>query len=76
MATPHFVMASSTFCLIAGGGIVSKIWMLEYGGASKVRKAIYMGTPFQGSMNVFGTLSDGWGDFINRRVALSFPALY
>jgi pimeloyl-ACP methyl ester carboxylesterase len=59
-----------------GGGIVSKIWMLEYGGASKVRKAIYMGTPFQGSMNVFGTLSDGWGDFINRRVALSFPALY
>lgn len=67
------------------GGIVSKLWMLKEGGSAHVHKAIYMGTPFQGSMNVFETLSDGWGDFTNfiagglptvRRVALSFPALY
>ncbi|QOZ36480.1 hypothetical protein [Bradyrhizobium sp. CCBAU 53421] len=67
------------------GGIVSKLWMVKEGGAARVHKAIYMGTPFQGSMNAFETLSDGWGDFTNfiagglptvRRVALSFPALY
>jgi pimeloyl-ACP methyl ester carboxylesterase len=47
------------------GGIVAKIWMLEYGGANKVHKAIFLGTPFQGSMNSFATLSNGWGGFAN-----------
>jgi pimeloyl-ACP methyl ester carboxylesterase len=67
------------------GGIVAKIWLTEYGGAAKVRKVIYLGTPFQGSQNAFGTLSDGWGPFANllaggietmRRVMLSFPSIY
>ena len=67
------------------GGLVAKIWMLNHGGATRVHKAIFMGTPFQGSMNVFGILSEGWGEFVNyiagglqtvRRVALSFPSVY
>jgi pimeloyl-ACP methyl ester carboxylesterase len=67
------------------GGLVAKIWMLGRGGAARVNKAIYMGTPFRGSMNAFATLSDGWGAFANfmaggistvRRVTLSFPSIY
>jgi pimeloyl-ACP methyl ester carboxylesterase len=67
------------------GGIVAKLWMLEHGGAPCVRKVIYLGTPFQGSMNVLGTLTDGWGIFKNhiaggidliRNTMLSFPAAY
>jgi pimeloyl-ACP methyl ester carboxylesterase len=67
------------------GGIVAKIWMLEYGGARRVQKAIYLGTPFRGSMNSLGTLTDGWGIFKNyiaggidviRNTIFSFPAIY
>lgn len=67
------------------GGLVTRIWMIDHGGASKLNKVIYMGTPFQGSMNAFATLSDGWGRFANfiagglptvRRVTLSFPSIY
>jgi pimeloyl-ACP methyl ester carboxylesterase len=67
------------------GGLVTKIWMLDHGGATRVNKAIYLGTPFQGSMNAFATLSGGWGSFANfvagglsavRRVTLSFSSIY
>jgi pimeloyl-ACP methyl ester carboxylesterase len=67
------------------GGIVAKVWMLEYGGARRVHKAIYLGTPFHGSMNSLGTLTEGWGSFLNyivggidtiRNTILSFPAVY
>jgi pimeloyl-ACP methyl ester carboxylesterase len=67
------------------GGIVAKVWMLEHGGSQRVRKVIYLGTPFQGSMNVLGTLTDGWGIFQNRiaggidlirNTMLSFPAAF
>ncbi|WP_316224613.1 MULTISPECIES: lipase/acyltransferase domain-containing protein [unclassified Bradyrhizobium] len=67
------------------GGLVTKIWLINYGGAARVNKVIYMGTPFQGSMNAFATLSDGWGAFANfmagglatvRRVTFSFPSIY
>jgi pimeloyl-ACP methyl ester carboxylesterase len=67
------------------GGIVAKVWMLEHGGAQRVRKVIYLGTPFQGSMNSLGTLTEGWGIFQNRiaggidlirNTMLSFPAAY
>jgi pimeloyl-ACP methyl ester carboxylesterase len=40
------------------GGIVTNIWALDEGGASRLHKDIYMGTPFQGSMNAFDTLSE------------------
>lgn len=67
------------------GGIVARIWMLQHGGAQRVRKAIYLGTPFQGSMNALAILSSGWGTFLNyvaggidliRSTVLSFPSLY
>lgn len=80
-------LTNSQFDIVAHsmGGIVTRIWMLEHGGSSRVRKAIYLGTPFQGSMNALATLSEGWGDFKNhiaggidlvRRTMLSFPAAY
>jgi pimeloyl-ACP methyl ester carboxylesterase len=67
------------------GGIVAKVWMLQHGGAQRVRKAIYLGTPFHGSMNALATLTEGWGRFLNyivggidliRNTMLSFPAIY
>ncbi|TWB93038.1 lecithin:cholesterol acyltransferase [Bradyrhizobium macuxiense] len=67
------------------GGLVTRIWMAEHGGAGKVHKAIYLGTPFLGSMNSLDTISNGWGAFANlvagglptiRRVTLSFPSIY
>ena len=67
------------------GGIVAKVWTLEHGGARRVRKTIYLGTPFLGSMNALATLTEGWGAFANhiaggidviRHTMLSFPALY
>jgi pimeloyl-ACP methyl ester carboxylesterase len=67
------------------GGIVAKVWMLEHAGAQRVRKVIYLGTPFQGSVNTLATLTDGWGTFKNyiaggveliRNTMLSFPAVY
>jgi pimeloyl-ACP methyl ester carboxylesterase len=80
-------LSATKFDIIAHsmGGMVTKIWCLEQGGAQRVHKVIYMGTPFQGSMNAFATLSEGWGPLVNvvaggidaiRRVALSFPSLY
>lgn len=67
------------------GGLVTRIWMAEHGGAGKVHKVIYLGTPFLGSMNSLDTISNGWGPFANlvagglstiRRVTLSFPSIY
>lgn len=67
------------------GGLVTRIWMAEHGGASKVHKVIYLGTPFLGSLNSLDTISNGWGSFANvvagglptiRRVTLSFPSIY
>jgi pimeloyl-ACP methyl ester carboxylesterase len=67
------------------GGLVTRIWMAEHGGASKVHKVIYLGTPFLGSMNSLDTISNGWGSFANlvagglstiRRTTLSFPSIY
>jgi pimeloyl-ACP methyl ester carboxylesterase len=63
------------------GGIVTRIYLDENPG-SAVNKVIYFGTPFLGSANTLGTLSEGWGSFSNwlaggidtiRRVAMSFP---
>jgi pimeloyl-ACP methyl ester carboxylesterase len=67
------------------GGIVTRIYLQKKGGISKVRKVVYLGTPFQGSMNALATLSDGWGAFLNRlaggleqirRTILTMPAFY
>jgi pimeloyl-ACP methyl ester carboxylesterase len=43
------------------GGIVSRIYLDEYASARSVQQIIYLGTPFLGSMNAFGTIKEGWG---------------
>jgi pimeloyl-ACP methyl ester carboxylesterase len=67
------------------GGILTRIYLQQYGGAAKVRKVIYLGTPFLGAMSALATLSNGWGTFANRlaggldnirNVILSLPAFY
>ena len=66
------------------GGIIASIYFARFDGTNRVREVIYLGTPFLGSMNTFGTLKDGWGAIENvlaggkdtiRRVVLSFPSL-
>lgn len=78
--------AEQKFDMIAHsmGGIVSRIYLAEYASARSVQQIIYLGTPFLGSMNTFGTIKEGWGwPFTNMaggqavvtRVALSFPSM-
>jgi pimeloyl-ACP methyl ester carboxylesterase len=66
------------------GGIVASIYFATLNGTDRVKEVIYLGTPFLGSMNTFGTLKEGWGAIENilaggkdtiRRVVLSFPSL-
>lgn len=66
------------------GGIVARIYMHNARQNQRVHKAIYLGTPFLGSMNTLGTLSEGWGMIPNwlsggvetiQTVALSFPSM-
>lgn len=66
------------------GGLVSRLYMARDPSAHRVHKIIYLGTPFYGSMNTLGTLSEGWGSFKNklaggmdtiRRVSLSMPGM-
>ncbi len=65
------------------GGIIGRLYLERPDGRRRVNKIIYLGTPFLGSMNTLGTLSEGWGSPANllaggveviRRVALSFPS--
>lgn len=76
--TPFDILAHSM------GGIVSRIYMDRYPSASSLKRILYMGTPFLGAMNTFGTIKEGWGALKNTlaggqdviwRVALSFPAM-
>jgi pimeloyl-ACP methyl ester carboxylesterase len=80
-------LRSGKFDLVAHsmGGIAARIYLQEHGGAAKVRKVIYLGTPFLGSMNALATLSEGWGTIANhlaggidsiRKTILSLPAFY
>ena len=46
------------------GGIVTRIYLNENPGIP-VNQIIYFGTPFLGSANTLGTLSEGWGSFSN-----------
>jgi pimeloyl-ACP methyl ester carboxylesterase len=43
------------------GGIATSIYLRQQNGKKRVRTAIYLGTPFAGSMNALATLSNGWG---------------
>ncbi len=75
----------SDFDIIAHsmGGIVSRIYLKD-NPSSGVKKIFYFGTPFLGSANTLGTLSEGWGGVKNwlaggqktiRAVTLSFPSI-
>jgi pimeloyl-ACP methyl ester carboxylesterase len=66
------------------GGIVSRIYLNDYTSAKSVQQIIYLGTPFLGSMNAFGTIKEGWGwpfdalaggQDVVARVSLSFPGM-
>lgn len=66
------------------GGIVTRIYLFELGGAARVANVAYFGTPFLGSVNTFATMASGWGGLQNsmaggidaiRRVMLSFPGM-
>jgi pimeloyl-ACP methyl ester carboxylesterase len=63
------------------GGIVTRIYLNE-NPAAPVNKVVYFGTPFLGSANALGMLSEGWGSFSNwlaggmdkiRDVVISMP---
>jgi pimeloyl-ACP methyl ester carboxylesterase len=67
------------------GGLVSRIYMQNLGGAARVERFISLGVPAQGAMNALATMSEGWGSAKNflaggigsiRRVIFSFPAFY
>jgi pimeloyl-ACP methyl ester carboxylesterase len=81
------ILRDGNFDIVAHsmGGLVTRIWMNQYGGSAKAHKVIYLGTPFLGSMNSLDTISNGWGTFANlvagglgtiRHVTLSFPSIY
>jgi pimeloyl-ACP methyl ester carboxylesterase len=66
------------------GGLIARLYVDRQRARSPVKKIIYLGTPFLGSMSTLGTLSEGWGRIPNwlaggvegiRRVAMSFPSL-
>ncbi len=63
------------------GGIVAKLALAD-DSLRRPNRVIYLGTPFLGSANALGTLSEGWGPFKNtlaggmdtiRRIVLSWP---
>ena len=65
------------------GGLVTRIYIHDAGvTAERIHTVFYMGTPFLGSANTFGAISDGWGAIENviaggkntiRETVLSFP---
>ncbi len=67
------------------GGLVTRLYLEKPEQRAKVHKVIYLGTPFLGSMNTLGMLSEGWADTVGlqnwiaggqdsiRRAILSFP---
>jgi pimeloyl-ACP methyl ester carboxylesterase len=67
------------------GGLVSRIYVRNFGGAARVERLISLGVPAQGAMNSLATMVEGWGKIQNalagglnpvRRVLFSFPSLY
>lgn len=78
--------ANQKFSIVAHsmGGIVTRLYLDNTKPNARVEKVIYLGTPFYGSANTLGMLSEGWGPIQNwvaggietiRQVSLSFPSL-
>lgn len=67
------------------GGLVTTLMLQKGDQEVHIHKVIFLGTPFLGSMNIFATLSEGWGGFQDliaggvdtiRRTMLSMPSIY
>ncbi|MBP2305979.1 hypothetical protein GBZ48_30145 [Azospirillum melinis] len=68
------------------GGLVAEIYVKEHDrNERRVRRVINMAVPFNGSVNTFATLTEGWGEPANwitgglptiRKFALSIPSFY
>lgn len=67
------------------GGLVARILLQNPEIAERVERVVYLGTPFQGSADSLGIISNGWGSFANlvaggieaiRHTALSFTSIY
>ena len=82
-------LSNRRFNLVAHsmGGVLSSIYILRHGGASRVKYFVTLGTPHLGSVNILSNLvgrftgSFVWlrhlmGDDTFRRVLLSFPSVY
>ncbi|GEM_PF-6098857 len=64
------------------GGIITRVYLSSASNRTRVRRAIYMGTPFLGSSSTFETIRHGWGALdimvpghteAIHRIVLSFP---
>ena len=67
------------------GGLIARIFIQSGDNAKHVERLITMGTPHQGSANVFKTLDGGWGWWQNmlarglgqiRSTVLTFPSIF
>ena len=66
------------------GGLVSRVYLLEEGGAARVKRFIAAGTPWWGSVKLFELIEQGYGPITPllggietvRRTILSFPSIY
>ncbi|KZM49191.1 alpha/beta fold hydrolase [Labrenzia sp. OB1] len=66
------------------GGLIARTYALEEGGDTRIHRLITAGTPWRGSVKVFGLLENGWGVSnllmggleAVRRTVLSFPSMY
>ncbi len=67
------------------GGLIARLYIQKMGGDKKVKRIIFMGTPHNGSANVFKTIDEGWEGWENvaaggvaniRSAMLSFPSVY
>ena len=56
------------------GGLVTRILLNDPEFAPRVRRVIYLATPFLGSSNALGILTDGWGTFLNLVAGESRPS--
>lgn len=62
-AQPELVGKKVQLVAHSMGGLVSLVYLHEYGGIDRVSKLITLGTPYLGAIDAFSTLVDGWGDF-------------
>jgi pimeloyl-ACP methyl ester carboxylesterase len=67
------------------GGLVTRIYVQQLGGAGRVNRVVTLGTPHLGSPESLGTFLNGMGRFKNfaaggeaavKRVVFSFPSMY